>query len=507
MQRVRRQLSHSCCRHERSPFRWRAAKRTQAATPWLLGVFAAVALCAGCNSGGGAKRANEAAQSTGGAEAGTSLEHEAGSADARSDAGSEVDASLSGGGLDAATTPGSNDVELGSVVDHLVDDVFVPSYESFEAAAKELNTSVSAFCQAVQSSGGSTGTQAGASHGDAGIVQRDAGPRQRDAGTMRRDAGAGAPPTEDVADARALLAEVRRAWERARSEWKKADAFAFGPYRDQPWRIGPKLDSYPVRVATVDAFFVNGGIDAGTLASQGTRVRGLPVIEYLLYAPGSAEATLSAFDGETGRLRCSYLQALGSDTHALATEMTEAWRDTYADEVKLAGSGSETFERLHDALSEIVNRMVFAIENLRLMKVGKPAGLGEDGEPLPELFESLFSNRAREDAHDALLGVWQVYSGRLWPDGFDGDVAVERDRGIRGTVLWRGPELDEAVISEFEAAFGALDESGSFVAVVAEDPTRLETVYEALRQLQLTFGVDVAAALGVTVTFNDTDGD
>ncbi len=500
MQRVRRQLSHSCFRHERAPFRWRSAKRMRAVVPWALGVLAAVAFCAGCNSGGGSKRANEDAQSTGGAEAGASLEHEAGSADARSDAGSEVDASLSGGELDAATTPGSNDVELGSVVDHLVDDVFVPSYESFEAAAKELNTSVSVFCQAVQVSGASAGTQAGVSRGDAG-------PRHSDAGTMQRDAGAGSPLTTGIPDALALLLEVRRAWERARSEWKKADAFAFGPYRDQPWRIGPKLDSYPVRAATVDAFFVNGELDAGTLASQGTRVRGLPVMEYLLYAPGSAEATLSAFEGEAGRLRCNYLQALGSDTHALAIEMTEAWRDTYADEVKLAGSGSESFERLHDALSEIVNRMVFAIENLRLMKVGKPAGLGEDGEALPELFESLFSDRAREDAHDALLGVWQVYSGRLWPDGFDGDVAAERDRGIRGTVLWRGPELDEAVVSEFEAAFGALDESDSFIAVVAEDPTRLEPVYEALRQLQLTFGVDVAAALGVTVTFNDTDGD
>jgi predicted lipoprotein len=388
------------------------------------------------------------------------------------DAQAEIDASL----IDAAVAPG--DLDLQTIIERLVDEIFVASYQAFEERALELRDSAHALCDGVQT--------------------------EREAGV---DAGQG----------RGLLSAAQLDWTRARAAWKQCDAFAFGPYRDQPDRIGPKLDTYPVRATNLTKYLVEERATAEALAEQGTGLRGLPVVELLLFENGEFDANLAAFSGTTGELRCGYLKAATDDVALLSSQMVAAWQGGYAEQVKTAGAGSATFERLHDALSEIVNRVIFTVENLRVMKVAKPAGIDTGEEPLPGLFESQYSDRANRDAHDAIVGIHHVYTGSL-DEGSDAAAGAGTDAGldtasrpapggIQAVLSWRSPDLDRAVRAALAGALAAIHRAASFADATANDPERMVEVAEALRQLHLVFAVDVAAAIGVTVTFNDTDGD
>lgn len=363
---------------------------------------------------------------------------------------------------------------------HLVDEIIVPSYGTFAEQSAVLNESAHGFCAELYPTSVSGDSPA-----------EDGGP---DAAST--DAGAAAL----LATARTKLRTVRADYAKARDGWKACDAFAFGPYRDAPYRYGPKLDSYPVSAKDLGLFLTQEVATPALVAEQGTGKRGLPVVELLLFERRSVDADLESFLDDGGEKRCAYLTSLTEDAQTLAESMVAAWHDGYADAVKTAGRGSEVFPLAHDALSELVNRMVYAVENLREGKLRRPAGLGGD-EPLPELFESHYSGRSARDAEAMLVGLQRLYLGEFTPgttqDGF----------GMRDALLARGSDADRAVRAALDHAEKTLAGLDSFEAALESGPAALSTLHDQLKVLQLALGVDVAGALGVTVTFNDTDGD
>ena len=77
-----------------------------------------------------------------------------------------------------------------------------------------------------------------------------------------------------------------QAWWRAQGAWKRSEVFAFGPYREFPLRLGPQIDFWPARTEQVEELIAGDAeLSAEALSSLGASARGMPVVEYLLYAP------------------------------------------------------------------------------------------------------------------------------------------------------------------------------------------------------------------------------
>jgi len=97
-------------------------------------------------------------------------------------------------------------------------------------------------------------------------------------------------PTEET------LALAREGWWNARAPWKQAEVFAFGPFSEEPLRLGPKIDFWPARPENADE--VLAGSDPITAETFGAASKGLPIVEYLLYAfwrrRGSVRARLAS---------------------------------------------------------------------------------------------------------------------------------------------------------------------------------------------------------------------
>lgn len=295
----------------------------------------------------------------------------------------------------------------------------------------------------------------------------------------------------------AALEAARDAWWSARAPLKQAEVFAFGPYSDEPLRLGPKIDFWPVRPGSVDEVLASEApIDDARVASLGAAQSGMPVIELLLYGHDDGAAWLAA-----DPRRCAYLTGLTADLHDHAAALREAWapdEGAWLDELTEAGRTSATFSTLQLALSAMVGRMAFTVEAIRSDKLGRPLGLTSGGVPQPDKAESQSSGRSLEDIRDALRGVELLYLG----------ADAEGASGLDAYLEARGRHFAFRMTTALAKARAALDAiPAPLTQAVQTDPAAVEAAIDALGELQRLIEVDIANALSVTVGFSGNDGD
>ena len=98
------------------------------------------------------------------------------------------------------------------------------------------------------------------------------------------------------------LKNLQSQWKRARVAWKQMDVIEFGPYVDQPWRLGPKIDSWPVREDTVeDNLASEEPLSFERVHALGASSRGLPVMEYLIFDTEGLDAAFAKFEATNGK--------------------------------------------------------------------------------------------------------------------------------------------------------------------------------------------------------------
>jgi predicted lipoprotein len=300
-----------------------------------------------------------------------------------------------------------------------------------------------------------------------------------------------------AAPAQPALDAARTSWSEARVPLKRAEVFNFGPYSRPEFRIGPEIDSWPARTDTVEELLASTEpVDPARLAVAGVYRKGMPVIEYLLYPP-EADPVAQLADAR----RCEYLESVGAELVARAHELHMAWAPEggdFAGQLSGAGRTSTAFRSLRDAFGEIVNRMGFTVENIRRDKLGAPLGAATGGRPQPEVAESRFSGRSIADILDNLSGIELLYFG-------------DSARSLPGLATYaaeRGRNFDEQMTSGLAAsreALAAIDMP--LTAAVMTEAERVQAASDRLGELQSLLQVDVIGALGLTLSFNDNDGD
>jgi predicted lipoprotein len=293
------------------------------------------------------------------------------------------------------------------------------------------------------------------------------------------------------------VAAAQTAWWAARAPVKRAEVFAFGPYTEEPERIGPKIDFWPARPDTVEAVLADDApLDSETLEDLGAPAKGLPALEYLLYPPGG-DAALAFQNPRRGE----YAHAIALDLIARSRELFEAWdpgHHGFLIELVDAGRSSRHFSSLNAALGEIVNRIGFTLENARLEKLARALGDTSEGSPQPDQLESTFSGRSIDDLRDNLRGIELLYTG---------DAAVGL-LGLDGYLNDRGKRLGRPFSELFSACSAAFDAvPGPLTEAIGSDPQSVRTLMDSLHALQRFFQVDVLNALSLTLAFNDNDGD
>lgn len=287
------------------------------------------------------------------------------------------------------------------------------------------------------------------------------------------------------------------AYHEAKTCLKNTEAFAIGPHTDSPLRLGPTVDFWPPRPADVDAVLAGSDpLDVAALDSVGAGARGFPALDYLIHPSTEPSESLATFVAEPRR--CEYLQAMTGNVVQQARAYVEAWSGPEG-HLMLLVTGSAPYREPFGAASTIYDQLLFTVENVRELKIGKPFGKRSSGVPQPAELEAPYGHRSLQDAIDALQS-----SRNTWSGSYGGVQGL----GIRDWLRARRPVLEADVEAAFDAAFAALEAVPEpYSSAITEAPVEVEAAYQAIKDLQVLLAVDIAAALGVTVTFNPTDGD
>jgi len=301
----------------------------------------------------------------------------------------------------------------------------------------------------------------------------------------------------------ASLESLQAQWRATRGRWKQNDVVAFGPFREQPWRLGPKIDFFPVREDTIaENLAIDEPFTLERVSALGTASRGLGTIEYLIFDTEGLETVLARFEGDNRARRCEYVVALAQDLQVNANDMVDAWSpsgDDYLGNLVSSGEPGTQFASIREATNEIVNRMLFVVDDIRVRRLGRPLGLDSGGQTRPDQLESRYSDHSIEDILATLNGLENLYRGE-----FTGSTGM----GIQDWVEARNRALASAVLDEIGRTRAAVQEIPEPLRLaIEENPGAVRNAVDVGLDLRNIIGVDVVNALGSTVSFNDSDGD
>lgn len=288
----------------------------------------------------------------------------------------------------------------------------------------------------------------------------------------------------------AELSKIQSDWLNATLALKKIEAHQFGPISDK--LLFMQLDRWPVSETDVTYFIQNNAtVDSLLLESKGSVVKGIPVIEYLIFRnDGDQSLVLNEFTtGSYSTIKKQYLLALCKNLHGMAKVVQHDWT-TYQPQF-IAGNG----RRADSPLTLSVNAAINLCENLKNKKTGKPVG-AIDFTQHPTEVEAYYSDNGTELIQQNLNQLAQFI-------GND-------NKGLINLLehLSPGNSVSDSLLLKIDhcVAKAQLIQQPLSKAVVVEEE-KVFDLYKSLQDLLSFMKSDVLEVSGIPLLFSDNDGD
>jgi uncharacterized protein len=305
----------------------------------------------------------------------------------------------------------------------------------------------------------------------------------------------------EAAPTDATLAQAQDAWRSAREPWGVQEALHIGPSEDL--HTGAAVDQLPSTSGIDSLLAGNAALTREAVAELGANRKGLLTLEYLLFdSQTDNAAVLSRFtaEGAPGTRRRAYVGALGAALHADAVTVHRAWEPGEGDfvaQLANAGTAGSRYATQKDAVDEVVNRLISAVEVAEL-KLSKPLGFETGGTVRPEQEEARRSDNSLADLSATVAGMERLWLG----------ASGNGTGGLSAIVAATNKGLDATVKSDLANVRTALESiPPPLRTALTKNRESVEAARAAFSTLRATLASEVVSNLGVTLKFNDNDGD
>lgn len=277
------------------------------------------------------------------------------------------------------------------------------------------------------------------------------------------------------------LAALRAGFHTVADAWADAQLFRLGPLAEN--QRAERFAYWPERRNIVDkqlAALLAAG-DTADLTSQrlgdaSVAVQGIPALERLLYRE---EALPPA--------GCAIILAIAGNLSAIAIETEAAWAKTATDPAPFAANPTE-------AATQFYTNMLTLLQVVADQKIGQPLG-GDIAAAKPKAAEQWRSGRSARNIRRNLAAAQAAFFG---DGGFTVLLGAERET------------LKANLSSAFADAIAAADAVGEDLPADVVEPARRDqvaTLYAKVNHLRDILRQDVPPVIGITLGFNELDGD
>lgn len=286
----------------------------------------------------------------------------------------------------------------------------------------------------------------------------------------------------------ATLDQAQAAWSNAMLAWRPAQVVRSGPLLDQD--ILSRIHFWPIRRQSVEKVLRDTRpINETYVAELGAPAVGLCALEFLLFdLKGGDDTVLASFNGSQAERRKVYLHALTTDLVRQAERVVNEWTKATGYEEKFISSGQES-------VNLVVNDLLQAVEVATEERLKYALDLHENKLLKPEFIQGAAAGISQRSVSEVIRGAQRLYLGN---GGFG---LVSQLRQIQSPVVTR-------IEAQFGTALKSLNALGApLEKALLSDRTAVSRAYDECKKLEVMLKVEMASALGVTLTFNSTDGD
>lgn len=194
--------------------------------------------------------------------------------------------------------------------------------------------------------------------------------------------------------------------------------------------------------------------------------------------------------------RMAYLVGLAENLHNKALALQLMWLPEGDNQGQVFIEADLGAYDVQGSISMLANEMIAEVEEIANVRLNYPRK-GTYGDPQPEAVESPYAQYSVPLAVSNLRGLQQTFNAGL-ASYLD---FLQTNNQLDGL-------LSEAINQQFDEASAALEAiSPSLQTAVVDDPAAVEAAYTEVKNLLVLFKADMANQMGLTITFNDSDGD
>lgn len=284
-----------------------------------------------------------------------------------------------------------------------------------------------------------------------------------------------------------IIDAIKTQWEVSINIWKKWEIYNIGDIKTT--YITNKIDKWPINESFISDFITNNdSITEPFIDGKGSTSKGLHALEYLLYQPGTSDDVKVACQDS---VYFQYIAGVAANLVTLAGTLQTEWsnyKGTFISETGNTSSGT---------INLLLNEQVSILEEILNAKLGKPLGNDNGGTSVPTQVESYYAQTSFSHIEANLKGLEASFTG-------------ENELGINSLLnfLNGNSEFTASVLTQFETCYTALSVISSPLSEAVDTQTiEVQTLFNEIKSLLVMFKVDMANQLGVTITFNDNDGD
>ena len=296
------------------------------------------------------------------------------------------------------------------------------------------------------------------------------------------------------------LEAAQQALKAARLAWQDANLFQFGPAESKVLRAA--LNTYPTDADLIEANVASGNYVLGSIANQAAG--GFPTLDYLLHGMGSnPEETLAKYTTDAdAALRIAYVQDNVSFIKTNTDATVNDWLATGGNYIATFLSADKAGVDVGSALGEVSNALILHYERfLRDGKIGIPAGVRSAGVPRPRSTEAFYGGYSLELAVANVKAIERLFLGI----GLNGTNGIGLDENLQAL---NATDLSNDIKTTLTATITALEGLNDPLSTQIEtDLDAVTAAFTTMQQLVVLLKADMASVLGITITFQDNDGD
>lgn len=284
-------------------------------------------------------------------------------------------------------------------------------------------------------------------------------------------------------------------WETMLLTWKELELYKIGDVSDS--FLFFDINLWPSNETLIDTY-INGTdtIDETFISSHGASSKGISALEFLLFSSENPSEVLNSFTTDmNANRRLDYLVALATNLNTKAQALQTVWQNYQPEFISSLQNGINGSQNL------VINAMVTLTEQIVIRKLGNPLGDNTGGILNPESLEASRSGNSLTIIERHLKSLQRCYSGDFkqtpFRIGFD-DYLVKLGY----------EELSVRIHEQFNICQQQIETiNGTLYEELTNNPQNVVALQDTFRDLLVLLKVDMANAIGSTITFNDNDGD